>query len=132
MVERRISPRKKSFLRGCIYFNNRRAAADCLIRDISEKGARLIFSSAVAIPDIVDLYVPQKEQTLRAHVQWRHGDEVGVAFSPPAAMASQPAAAAEDPEVADRLQKLEAEITALRRIVKRLQAAVPAADADVA
>ena len=130
MVERRISPRKKSFLRGCIYFNNRRAAADCLIRDISEKG--LIFSSAVAIPDVIDLYVPQKEQTLRAHVQWRHGDEVGVAFTLPAAMASQPAAAAEDPEVADRLQKLEAEITALRRIVKRLQAAVPATDADVA
>src|SRR5262245_4377325 len=78
--ERRASARQKSFLRGCIYFNNRRSTLDCLIRDISESGARLIFSDAVSIPDIVDLHIPQKDQTLRAHVQWRHGDEVGVAF----------------------------------------------------
>src|SRR5687767_4174651 len=83
MNERRIAQRQKSFLRGCIYFNNRRSAADCLIRDISDTGARLIFSSAIAIPDVVDLYIPQKEQTLRVHVQWRHGDELGVAFPPP-------------------------------------------------
>ena len=40
-------------------------------------GARVIFSAAVQIPDVVDLYIPLKEQTLRAIVQWRHGDEVG-------------------------------------------------------
>ena len=28
--------RQKSFLRGCLYFNNRRTSLDCLIRDISE------------------------------------------------------------------------------------------------
>jgi hypothetical protein len=40
----------------------------------------LIFSGAVATPDALDLYIPQKEQTLR-HVIWRHGQEVGVAFA---------------------------------------------------
>ena len=131
MPERRTAPRKKSFLRGCIHYNNRRSAVDCLIRDISEHGARLIFSSAVAVPDIVDLYIPQKEQTLRVHVQWRHGDEVGVAF-PAATQASEQAAPAEAGDVAERLQKLELEVAALRRTVRRLSAAVPAADADVA
>jgi hypothetical protein len=131
MSERRTAARQKSFLRGCIYFNNRRSSADCLIRDISETGARLIFSSTVALPDIVDLYVPQKEQTLRAHMQWRHGDEIGVAFAP-AAHAQEPAVFAETGDLGERMQKLEAEIAALRRIVKRLQAAVPAADLDVA
>ncbi len=29
---------------------------------------------------MVELYIPQKEQTVRAHVQWRHGDEIGLAF----------------------------------------------------
>jgi hypothetical protein len=131
MSERRIAARQKSFLRGCIYFNNRRSSADCLIRDISETGARLIFSGTVAIPDVVDLYVPQKEQTLRVHVQWRHGDEVGVAFAP-AAQPQEPAVFAETGDLSERVQKLEGEIAALRRIVKRLQAAVPAADLDVA
>ena len=80
-VERRKITRQKSFLRGTIYFNNRRNAVDCLIRDISPYGARLIFSAAVTTPDVLDLYIPQKEQTLRIHVIWRHGQEVGVAFA---------------------------------------------------
>jgi hypothetical protein len=131
MNERRIAHRQKSFLRGCIYFNNRRSAADCLIRDISDTGARLIFSSAIAIPDVVDLYIPQKEQTLRAQVQWRHGDELGVAFFIAAQVPETPAPA-ERGDLGERLQKLEAEVAALRRIVRRLQTAVPTADVDVA
>jgi hypothetical protein len=78
--DRRRATRQKSFLRGCLHFNNRRSSLDCLIRDISASGARLIFSDTVTIPDVVDLYIPQKEQTLRSQVHWRHGDEIGVAF----------------------------------------------------
>ena len=71
MAERRNATRQKSFLRGCIYFNNRRSAVDCLIRDISSTGAKLIFSDAITVPDVVELYIPQKEQTLRAEVHFR-------------------------------------------------------------
>jgi hypothetical protein len=39
-----------------------RNAVDCLIRDISPYGARLIFSDAVTTPDVLELYIPQKEQ----------------------------------------------------------------------
>src|ERR1700685_1607251 len=81
MAERRVAPRQKSFLRGCIYFNNRRSVLDCLVRDLTEDGARIIFSHAVNVPDIVELYIPQKEQTLRAHVKWRRGDDVGLDFT---------------------------------------------------
>ena len=55
MAERRRSVRKKSFLRGCVYFNKRRSAIDCLIRDISDQGARIIFSAAENVPVVVDL-----------------------------------------------------------------------------
>jgi hypothetical protein len=119
MSERRRSTRQKSFLRGCIYFNNRRSATDCLIRDISPTGARLIFSDTVSIPDKVELYIPQKEETLRAHVQWRHGDEVGVAFGALATGKSK-----HDEELAERVEKLEAEIAALRKMLKRLKSEV--------
>jgi len=80
MGERRRSVRQKSFLRGCIYFNKRRGAVDCLIRDISDEGARVIFSDSVTIPDVVELHIPHKEQTLRARVRRRNGCEVGLAF----------------------------------------------------
>jgi uncharacterized protein YceH (UPF0502 family) len=119
MSERRRSTRQKSFLRGCIYFNNRRSATDCLIRDISETGARLIFSDTVTIPDKVELYIPQKDETLRAHVQWRHGDEVGVAFGALATGKGK-----HDDELAGRVEKLEAEIAALRKMLKRLKSEV--------
>jgi hypothetical protein len=131
MSERRVAARQKSFLRGCLYFNNRRSAVDCLIRDISDTGARLIFSSAVAIPDVADLYIPQKEQTLRAYVQWRHGDEVGISFTQ-SGQAPEPTDSSEDADLNERVQKLEAEIATLRRIVRRLQAAAPTANSDVA
>ena len=94
-VERRRTARQKSFLRGMIYFNNRRNAVDCLVRDISLYGARLIFSDAVTTPDVLDLYIPQKEQTLRVHVIWRLGQEVGVAFA--AGLADGPGSGARAP-----------------------------------
>ena len=130
MSERRIAQRQKSFLRGCIYFNNRRSATDCLIRDISPTGARLIFSDTVTVPDMVDLYIPQKDQMLRAQVQWRHGDEVGVGF--PAATKAKPGSAAPaDEDLAERVKNLEAEVAKLKKMLKRLKADVTG-DADEA
>jgi hypothetical protein len=125
--DRRRATRQKSFLRGCLYFNNRRSALDCLIRNISTSGARLIFSDTVTIPDLVDLYIPQKEQTLRSQVHWRHGDEIGVAFV--GAQASGVEQTANVDELAERVQKLEGEIAALRKMLKRLKAEV-AGDAE--
>ena len=125
MRERRESRRSKSFLRGRIYFNNRRSATDCLVRDISEVGARLIFSDAVSVPDAVDLYIPQKEQTLRARVEWRHGDEVGISF--PDGMRLD-----RNDILAQRVERLEAEIASVRRMVRRLKIAIAAKDDEAA
>jgi len=125
-VERRRTARQKSFLRGMIYFNNRRNAVDCLIRDISPYGARLIFSDSVTTPDVLELYIPQKEQTLRVHVIWRHGQEVGVAFAQAAHV--DPAAEPGDPgsspgqALAERVARLEMEIAGLKRILKKMKA----------
>jgi hypothetical protein len=128
MGERRGSARQKSLLRGCIYFNNRRSAIDCLVRDISPSGARLIFSDAVSLPEAVDLHIPHKQTTLRARVQWRHGDEVGVVFPNDHALASAPVYSS-DSELAQRVEKLESEIASLRRMLKRLKAELmPKAD----
>jgi hypothetical protein len=121
MSERRKLTRQRSFLRGCIYFNNRGSAIDCLIRDISATGARLIFSNPVTFPDIVDLYIPQKQQTLRAQVHWRHGEEVGVHFASPVQAFGAPAPS-DAGALAERVQKLETEIAAIRKLLKRLKA----------
>jgi hypothetical protein len=129
MAERRQAIRQKSFLRGCVYFNKRRSALDCLIRDYSEHGARIIFSETVNVPDLVDLYIPQKEQTVRARVQWRCGDEIGLAF-PDAVRAAD---GSDVGELALRVAQLESELAGLRRLVKKLKAEVAFGDdADAA
>ncbi len=126
MGERRRSVRNKSFLRGCVYFNKRRGALDCLIRDLSDSGARIIFSDSVSVPDVVDLYIPQKERTVRARVQWRHGYEIGLDF--PASTRTQespPVPAIGD--LAQRVAQLETEIASLQRMVRRLRREAKAA-----
>src|SRR5262249_42880559 len=115
-VERRKTARQKSFLRGTLTFNDRRTVVDCTIRDISPFGARLTFAAAVQTPDAVDLHIPQKDQTLRCHVIWRHGQEVGVAFAQ-----AQQEDHAHDGELADRVARLEAEIAALKRVLKKMK-----------
>jgi len=119
MSERRNSRRSKSFLRGFVYVSRKRGALACLVRDLSDKGARIIFSDTVTLPNEVDLYIPQREQTLRARVSWRKSDEIGLAF---AAVERAPEASPSASEIAQRVAMLEAEIASLRTVLKRMKA----------
>ena len=118
MGERRNARRAKSFLQGFVYVSRKRGALACLIRDMSDKGARIIFSDTVTLPDMVELYIPQREQTLRARVQWRRNDEIGLAFiEAERELDATPSAG----EVVQRVALLEAEIASLRALLKRLK-----------
>jgi uncharacterized protein YceH (UPF0502 family) len=77
---------------------------------------------------VVDIYIPQKEQTFRAQVHWRHGQELGVAFLQPALNADH---SPESTDLAGRVERLEAEIAALKKMLKRLKADT-GPEADVA
>jgi PilZ domain len=120
MKERRRAVRQKSFLRGNIQFNNGRNSADCLIRDITIYGARLVFSDSVTTPDVIDVYIPQKEHTFRAHVIWRHAQEIGIAFAQAASVG-----AADHPhdglDLMARVDRLESELAAMKKMLKRLK-----------
>jgi uncharacterized small protein (DUF1192 family) len=120
MGERRNARRAKSFLQGFVYVSRKRGALACLIRDLSDKGARIIFSDTVTLPDMVELYIPQREQTLRARVQWRRNDEIGLAFIA-AEREREPDATPSAGEVVQRVALLEAEIATLRALLKRLK-----------
>ena len=107
-------------MKGRVYFNNRRTSIDCLIRDISTTGAKLTFASAITMPDIVELHIPVKEETRRVQIQWRRGDEVGVAFI------TDEVAATLVPDMAalslpERVAKLEDEVGKLRRMLTELR-----------
>ena len=122
-MERRAVSRSKSFLQGRVYFNHRRSSIDCLIRDYSEQGARLKFSEAANVPEAIELYIPNKEETHRARVEWRIGNEMGVSFGDEIRSPSvTPDAAQAQGDLPTRVSRLEAEVATLRRIVNDLRA----------
>ena len=118
MTEKRKLARQKSFLRGIVCPADCNSTIDCLVRDISETGARLKFTSPQSIVENLDLHIPVKGQTFRAKVRWSNVDEIGVSFETNAAVDTSPQS---DGELSGRVARLEAEIVALKQLIKRLQ-----------
>lgn len=129
MNELRDSRRIKSFMRGFIYDCRKRGAMDCLIRDLSESGARIALSDAVALPEVVELDIPQRELRRRARVVWRRNDEAGLCFSQ-AENATEAATEMTAEEITTRIGMLEAEIASLRARLRSLNEPQAGADAD--
>ncbi|AIQ92054.1 MULTISPECIES: PilZ domain-containing protein [Methylobacterium] len=134
MSEHRREARQRVFLKGRIVFNNGSSSFDCLVRDMSSAGARLVMSDATTLPEAFDLYIPQKDRTYRAILRWRREDGIGVTFEQPASAApAAPVAAATDASVTlllKRVSELETENAALRRLLASMaQSADPASAA---
>jgi|SRR5712671_195642 len=121
MTNRRTSTRQKALLQGRIYFNNRRMSVDCMIRDLSGEGARLRIPASVSVPDMSELYLPARDEYRRVKIQWRHADEVGVAFvlDNMASPALAPIAPATD--LATRVGRLESDVAALQRTIREMR-----------
>ncbi len=79
MQERRIHPRHKTLQSGTIAVG-RTGGFDCLVRNLSEKGACLEVESQVGIPDSFTLVIPHNAIMRQAKVQWRRARRIGVVF----------------------------------------------------
>jgi hypothetical protein len=78
--ERRLAPREKTFTRGRVTFKDRRGGCDCIIEDLSERGARLRVPTGTALPEMVSIYLPVLDRTTDAKVRWLTSDRAGVEF----------------------------------------------------
>jgi hypothetical protein len=127
-AEHRQEVRQRVFLKGQIRFNNGAASMDCLVRDLSATGARISLSETAVLPEIFDLYIPQKDRTYRAALRWRREDGIGVTFEDAARAApAAPEPAADVSALLRRIAELEAENAALRRLLTGMAQSAPAA-----
>jgi hypothetical protein len=78
--ELRSVPRKRSILGGRIVFNNRCSTLDCVVRDLSETGAKLALDSSATLPSEFELEIPHKAESPSARVMWHKGGACGVSF----------------------------------------------------
>jgi PilZ domain len=80
MGERRASSRERKLFGAKIIFNNNSSVLDCILRDLSLQGARLLADSFVGIPDRFDLRINRDGVCHPSKVAWRANDQIGVVF----------------------------------------------------
>jgi hypothetical protein len=111
MLDRRKEQRWPAYLGGSISFNRRLSVADCIVKNASALGAKLVFHNTTFVPDEFDLSIASKSIAYRVRTRWRRVDAIGVEIQE-----RQPA---EQPVIplreALRRQRLEQDNAALRR-----------------
>lgn len=114
MLDRRREHRGRTYLGGQIAFNNRWCTIDCLVRNVSQSGARLEFPLPVLVPSELDLIIPVKGYSRRVRVVWKQATTLGVAFTDTNTGTVVPI------ELARQIRKLKAERDKLAQRVKDL------------
>jgi len=114
MLDRRESARDKVIYGGVAEIGERGATRECVVRNISEKGASLEFSNVVRLPkEQMSLTIARKGRSFLAKIIWWRDNFVGVAFS------DEPPAPPES-DLDERLRKSEAKKRQLQRRIKQL------------
>ncbi len=116
--DKRKSDRQRLFLRGFIRTPDNDATTDCIVRDVSQTGAKLRFRCPPQISELFELHVPAKGQIVQSKVIWIDDCEVGISFNSLVAF-DAPSSSADGLSL--RMARLENEITGLKRTLKRLQ-----------
>ncbi|SDN07432.1 PilZ domain-containing protein [Afipia sp. GAS231] len=114
MLDRRQSVRDKVMYGGVAEIGERGATRDCIVRNISDRGATIEFSNVVTLPkEQISLRIARKGRSFLAKVIWWRDNFVGVAFR-----AESPAEPVSDLE--ERLRKSEIKKRQLQRRIQEL------------
>src|SRR6195256_5292337 len=114
MLDRRESVRNKVMYGGVAEIGERGATRDCIVRNISDRGATIEFSNVVQLPkEQLSLRIARKGRSFLAKVVWWRDNFVGVAFR-----AETPAEPVSDIE--ERLRKSEIKKRQLQRKIDQL------------
>ena len=115
MLDRRQSPRDKVIYGGVAEIGERGATRDCVVRNISEKGAHLEFSNVIKLPrEQISLTIARKGRSFLAKIIWWRDNFVGVAFK------SETLSEFPVSDLAERLRKSEQKKRQLQRRIKEL------------
>jgi hypothetical protein len=78
---RRLGVRSRALLTGKIVIDDGRVSYDCVIRNLSTKGARVRIPNSIGLPSEVGLLVVKEGLLFDAAIAWRRGDQIGLTFS---------------------------------------------------
>ena len=81
MQERRHTPRARTLRAGKILINNKRSVIDCMIRNVSARGACLLLPSVVGVPQMFDLMIEGEAASRPCKMIWHAQNRIGIEFS---------------------------------------------------
>jgi len=81
MLERRQHPRNRVYYGGTVAFNARNSTLDCVVRNFSQRGAKIEFENSAMLPDQVDFEVARRGLCCLARLVWRDQNAAGLTFS---------------------------------------------------
>jgi hypothetical protein len=113
MLDRRQSARDKVIYGGVAEIGERGESRDCVVRNISDKGASVEFSNVIKLPkEQMLLTIAKKGRSFLAKIIWWRDNFVGVAFSSETELPVS--------DIAERLRKSEKKKKQLQRRIKEL------------
>ena len=81
MLERRQYPRNRVYYGGLVAFNARNSTLDCVVRNFSQRGAKIEFENSAVLPDRVDFEVARRGLSCLARLVWRDQTAAGLMYS---------------------------------------------------
>jgi hypothetical protein len=81
-VERRRAPRQRALLAGVLHEANKTSTWSCMIRNLSEGGARLDIPNAFWVPNEFGIEIKARNTRKTADVVWKDANAIGVSFRP--------------------------------------------------
>lgn len=79
-TDRRSGERRRVLKGARLAFNKGFGAFECVVRNLSESGARLSFGETSAVPSQFDLQISGEDVFRKATVRWRTMTALGVSF----------------------------------------------------
>lgn len=76
----RVAERRRILKSGQICFNGRHCSIPCVVRDLTETGAKLTVDGSVSAPDTFELLIELDGTWVDCEVAWRRGSNIGVRF----------------------------------------------------
>jgi hypothetical protein len=118
MEDKRGAHRNRTFLKAELDVSGGLSSLGCIVKDLSDTGARLVLSDGVVLPETFRLRLPKPDRWVHVSVRWRRGEFVGVHFddAPPASSSD------ESVNEAERVRHLETEVARLRNLLEAVRA----------
>jgi hypothetical protein len=113
-ASKRAELRKRCFMGATISYNKGLTTCECVIRNISESGARLDLPSRVPLPEFFHLYIPAQGKRLYVELKWRSENEAGIQFRDEGLTPTADQTVQDDAALKRRIRELEAEVVRLQ------------------